>query len=49
MFIASCVRKLLKEISNHNLTTARNPDNFKVVCQRQRSQDRIFGFSTIAG
>jgi len=30
------------------LTTARNPENFKVIGQRSRSQDRIFGFFSIA-
>jgi len=29
------------------MTTARHPENFKVISQRSRSQDRIFGFFTI--
>ena len=30
------------------LAIFRNLFNFKVICQRSRSQDRIFGFCTVA-
>jgi len=30
------------------MTTARNLQNFKVLGQKSRSQDQIFGFFTIA-
>jgi len=47
--VTTITREPLAEIlQKHILTTARNAENFKVIDQKSRSQDRIVGFFTVA-